>query len=439
MHSQEHTERTWNGEATAESAGDRESCPGCPGVLVVVHSPDADAVGRIHQLSDELTLIGREIDAHGLCVDDRIMSRVHARFVHDTRAGMFRVGDGGSRNGTFVNGQAVDSVLLSDGAVIRAGDTLLVYREGDAMERTRQRAEALAPTDLCLLLCGETGTGKEVLARHIHRVSGRTGDLVGVNCAGLPADLVAAELFGHTKQAFSGASQARSGLFMAAQHGTLLLDEIGDCPLDVQAALLRAIQEKRIRAIGADREVAVDVRIIAATNVALDVAIASGRFRADLFARLSQSQVVVPPLRARRADLLQLLLEQVPDGTRRLEITADAAEALLLWQWPMNVRELQALVRSHVAVNGTARLDLPALAKHAPAIAAPLYDRRRATGTATTTSSGPPPHGDRGRLRDLLEANGGNVSAVADALGKPRAQVYRWMKSMGLSAVKFRG
>jgi transcriptional regulator with GAF, ATPase, and Fis domain len=385
-------------------------------------------------------LVGREIDDNGLCIADHHMSRVHARIAFDAPAGLYRIGDASSRNGTFVNGQRVETVLLSDGDLIRVGNTLLVYSEGSARDRMRQRAAALARSPLHLLVRGETGTGKEVLGRFIHQESGRSGELIAVNCASIPGDLLAAELFGHTKQAFSGATQARAGLFAAAKGGTLLLDEIGDSPLEMQAALLRAIQEKSVRAVGAEREVAVDVRIIAATNADLEEAVRRGTFRADLFARLSQAQLIVPPLRARRTELLALCDEQLIDRSTKLNMTADAAEALLLWHWPMNVRELQSVIRTHVVLHGASPLDLASLAEQAPAIAAPAFERKRGAPKATIKSTFPPPEAGnpRAKLRSLLEQNAGNVSAVAIALGKPRAQIYRWMRSMGLSADKFR-
>ncbi|HEX2677874.1 MAG TPA: sigma 54-interacting transcriptional regulator [Polyangiales bacterium] len=412
--------------------------------LVVVHTPDAKHLGKRLVLGDDLLLLGREIDASGVCVDDPRMSRVHARFTLDGRAGLFRIGDSHSRNGTFVNGERVETQLLSDGDVIRSGDTLLVYSEGSALERARRRAEALARSELNILVLGETGTGKELFSRMIHEKSERKGEFVAINCASVPSELVGAEFFGHTKSAFSGAQAPRKGMFVAADKGTLLLDEVGDCPPDVQASLLRAIQEKAVRPIGAEKEVPVDVRVIAATHANLSDAVEQGKFRADLFARLSQATVELPPLRARKAELLELAHELAREARSTLQLSADAAEALLLWSWPLNVRELQSLVRAFCTLHPGSELDLTALAEAAPSVAAPIVARkRRSDALRTTHSSLPPsaigePAADRSKLKQLLETNGGNVSAVADALGKPRAQVYRWMKSMGLAPGKFR-
>jgi DNA-binding NtrC family response regulator len=286
------------------------------------------------------------------------------------------------------------------------------------------------------LLRGESGTGKEVLARALHTSSGRNGDFVAINCAAVPKDLVAAELFGHTKQAFSGAQQARRGVFMAASDGTLLLDEIADCPLDVQPTLLRALQERAVRPVGAEREIALDVRVLSATCIDLEQAVADGRFRPDLYARLAQAAIDLPPLRMRRHELLDLARELTTAKAPSLSFSADAAEAMLLWHFPLNVRELQSLVTVASATLADGVIDLRRLAKIAPKIAEPLLTRLRITRERPRVAAtlGTP----RAQLRPLLEAHDGNVAAVAQALGKPRAQVYRWMLAMGISPDRFR-
>jgi transcriptional regulator with GAF, ATPase, and Fis domain len=415
--------------------------------LHVVHAPRPEQRGQRAELGRELWLLGREIEAGGFSIDDRRLSRTHARFTFDGRAGRFRVGDAGSRNGTRVNGQRIETQVLSEGDVIRAGDTLLVYSHGDGLERVRKQAEALARSGLNVLVRGETGTGKELLARHIHLHSGRKGAFVAANCASIRTELVSAEFFGHTKSAFSGATHARRGLFVAAEGGTLLLDEVGDCPLEVQAALLRAIQEKAVRPIGAEHELPVDVCIVAATNGALEAALEHGTFRADLYARLSQATLTLPPLRERKHEILTLCKELARERSQELQLSTDAAEALLLWHWPFNVRELHSLVCSFLALHPDVELDLALLTDVAPNIAAPLLARKHGDahdhgepGHAGKAGRTLPPHpaSDRSRLRELLQAHGGNVSAVAKAIGKPRAQVYRWMKAMGLAAGKYR-
>lgn len=418
-----------------------------PPRLTVVASPDHEKVGNSALLAGETLLFGRDVTGPGIAIADPSMSRVHTRCVWDARMGSLRANDVGSRNGTYVNGRRVESVLLGHGDVLRVGDTLLVYREEDASQRALERALAVARSPLSVLLVGETGTGKELIAHRIHEASGRSGKLVPVNCGAIPRDLVAAELFGHTERAFSGAGAARKGLVMSAAAGTLLLDEIGDCPLEAQVALLRMLQEKSVRAVGADRETVVDVRVIAATNRDLRAAVSSGSFRADLLARLSQIEIGLPPLRERRHELLQLAHAFARQHDAELTIDVDAAEALLLWTWPFNMRELQALISELVVMGGKApRLDLAYLSHARPQLAAAIVKRADAPldgalaphPVRSVLPTLPQPKLDRVRLRSLMEEHAGNVSQVAKVLGKPRAQIYRWMEALGLSAEQFR-
>jgi transcriptional regulator with GAF, ATPase, and Fis domain len=407
--------------------------------LHVVASPDASCIERRSALGDDVLLLGRDLQTEGgLCVQDQRLSRVHARVAFDPRSGAYRIGDGQSRNGTYVNGRRITTALLSAGDVIRAGDTLLVYGEDEAMARLREQLDLVAARAVTVLVRGETGTGKELIARRLHERSGRRGAFVPVNCASIPPELIAAEFFGHTKSAFSGASGARKGMFAAAEGGSLFLDEIGDCPLPVQAALLRALQEKTIRPLGAEHEVAIDVRVIAATNADLEAGMASGGFRPDLFARLTQVTLRVPPLRERRTELAGLIAELAAGLGLQLNLTPDAFEALLCWSWPFNVRELQGLLQTCGRGAGAQRLGLEWLRAAAPELANAVSGRRSPAGDAALTQPPPEAGSQRQRLNTLLDQHGGNVSAVAKALGKPRAQVYRWMKAFGLSATRFR-
>jgi transcriptional regulator with PAS, ATPase and Fis domain len=407
----------------------------------VVWSNDRERIGRRELIGDRILLVGREQEGGGLGIADPRLSRVHARLSYDVRADAMRIGDAGSRNGTFVNARRVDTTLLNPGDVIRVGDTVLVYEERDRLAELRAHAAGAARLAATVLLRGESGSGKELLARSIHAESGRSGPFVPVNCAGVPIELLSAELFGHTKQAFSGATQGRKGLFVEASGGTLFLDEIGDCPAPVQVALLRALQEKAVRPVGADREVPVDLRVVAATHMDLEAAIGEGRFRADLYARLSQLTLTIPPLRERRGEVVELMTTFAAEHDRALTLSADAAEALACWHWPLNVRELQSLVHGCImqgALAGPLRIDQ--LHELNAELARPVKERRATGGSDGVSSSTLPPAAANGRkqVRELLENHGGNVSAVAAELGKPRAQVYRWLRSMGLSADKFR-
>jgi DNA-binding NtrC family response regulator len=202
----------------------------------------------------------------------------------------------------------------------------------------------VADSPSTVLITGESGTGKELYARAVHAASRRRGAFVALNCAALPENLIEAELFGHAKGAFTGAAGARAGHIMAANGGTLFLDEIGDMPLPAQARLLRALQEKQITPLGSDEPVNVDVRVVAATHKNLDDLVEQGRFREDLYFRLSVIPVHVPPLRERPDDILALartfLARRAKPGTTPLMLTRDAEAALVRYTWPGNIREL---------------------------------------------------------------------------------------------------
>jgi DNA-binding NtrC family response regulator len=398
--------------------------------LIVVQSSDATAVGRVIALGDELVVVGRDVEGAGVCLDDALLSRVHFRIAFDGRAGSHRVGDARSRNGTFVQGARIESAILRPGDVLRAGETVFVYGEADPMAKVRDRILRVASSDLSVLLLGETGTGKERLARSVHDQSGRSGPFVAINCAALPRELLAAELFGHTRGAFSGATNARLGLFQAADGGTLFLDEIGDFPADLQAVLLRALEESTVRPVGADEEISIDVRVVAATHARLEDAVRAERFRTDLYARLAGAVVRVPPLRERRSEVLTLAGEFARGAGAAWAPAPDAAEALVRYAWPFNVRELASVVRGFAAMQGPAVLGLEYLREHHAVIA---------SGFRETRGPQPPQDlGERARLEILLARHHGNVSAVAEELGKPRAQLYRSLKSLGLDPARFR-
>lgn len=209
--------------------------------------------------------------------------------------------------------------------------------------------DRIAATDVTVLLIGETGTGKELVARRIHEVSGRTGPFVAFNCGSLNETLVEAELFGHESGAFTGAQGARMGWFEAANGGTLFLDEIGDMPLLLQVKLLRVLQERQVTRIGSRRQIPLDVRVIAATNVDLGAAVRDGRFRLDLYYRLNVASIRLLPLRQRRGDILALAdyfagiyRDRLKLG--RIVLSADARRALVDHAWPGNIRELENVI-----------------------------------------------------------------------------------------------
>jgi transcriptional regulator with PAS, ATPase and Fis domain len=406
--------------------------------FVVVHSADESAVDRVIALDAGPVVVGRDVEGAGVCLNDGHLSRVHFRVSFDGRAGHHRVTDAGSRNGTIVSGARVDSAVIRPGDVIRAGDSVFVYGEPDPLGAVRQRIQRVAKTPLAVLLLGETGTGKERLARAVHDLSLRSGPFIAVNCASLPRELLGAELFGHTRGAFSGAVQSRLGLFQTAHQGTLFLDEIGDFPLDLQAVLLRALQEGTVRPVGSDQEIAVDVRVVGATNSRIEDAVRTERFRADLYARLAQAVVRVPPLRERRVEVLSLCRD-IARTTRGAEvtITADAAEVLVRHTWPFNVRELESLIRAFVATEGERPLGLGYLKEFHSGLVLGFRDRDTSPPQPLQTTVEKPSH-DRAELEQLLARHLGNVSAVAKELGKQRAQVYRWLKAEGLDPSRYR-
>ena len=380
---------------------------------------------------------------------DPRMSAAHARFVFVHRR--WHVEDRGSRNGTFVNGARVERATLADGDLVDVGQAVLRYREairqdGDAVIRPRTTAVGLgsvvpeiqaqldevarmAASTLAILVEGETGTGKEVIARAIHAASGRAGAFVAVNCGALPRERIAAELFGWRRGAFPGAVADHLGLVRAADGGTLLLDEIGDLPLAEQAALLRALQEREVLPIAATRAVAVDLRVVAATHQPLDALAASGRFRADLLARLTGYRVALPALRDRREDLglmiAEILRRRCPGEAASLTLQIAALRALVGWSWPANVRELDHAIAR-------------ALVRRAPGRAIEAADL--ALPTAAPVEGAPIAHDAalRDELVALLRAHAGNVTAVARAMGKARMQVQRWLKRLALDPATFR-
>jgi hypothetical protein len=403
--------------------------------LFVVHSPDAKLVSQPVALPPpgETLVVGRSVSP-GLAIDDKRLSRLHFRVVWDAIQSGYRLGDAGSANGCFVDGELIRTHLLMSGDVVRAGDTLFVYREVVDGQSPDELSSKIAPTPHAVLIQGETGVGKELMAKQLHQRSGRRGAFVALNCATLPRELVASELFGHVRGAFSGATSERPGLFVSANGGTLFLDEVADLPLEQQPALLRVLQERSVRPIGSEQQVPIDVRVVSATHVDLEAAVERGAFRGDLLARLSPFVIRLLPLRERRAELLALFQDVAREERAALSLSADAAEALLLWSYPYNVRDVQAIVRAFSVLGRGALLDLDFLEQHEPElVSAGSFNQG---GDAQQDSQSPTER--RELIESLLVRHRGNVSLVAKALGKPRGQLYRWMSSLGLSAERYR-
>lgn len=362
----------------------------------------------------------------------------------------WRLIDENSKNGSFVNGQRVKTATLRDGDVIEAGSSFFVFREQrsrDSVDESLVGAGApsthcaelrelyrdlksVAPFNLPVLVLGETGTGKELIARLIHTWSGRSGPFCAVNCAAIPASLAESTLFGHKKGAFSDAHQDSPGLIRSAHNGTLFLDELVELEHPLQAKLLRALQEREVTPVGAFTPVPVDFRLVAATHADVDQCADSGRFRPDLLARIDGHRAVLPPLRERIEDLGLLIRELWSAGegagSASLAIERDAARALYAYQWPRNVRELRQAIERFRALGSSARLsltDLPAQLRNAS------FDSASARGSSDE---------HRQSLVDTLTKHAGNVTATAREFGVARVQVRRWCARYGLNAQEFR-
>ena len=303
----------------------------------------------------------------------------------------------------------------------------------DALDRMQR----VAPIDTTVLLTGETGTGKELMARALHRWSSRaTRPMVTVNLAAIPEPLVASELFGHEAGAFTGASQRRMGRFETADHGTLFLDEMGELSLDMQVALLRIIQEGEFERLGASQTRRVDVRLIAATNRCLEQALEQGRFREDLYYRLSVFPIHLPPLRERREDiplLAEFFLRQLASrlGRRFVGIEPASMERLTAFSWPGNIRQLQNVVEHSAILCDDPLLRIP------PCL---LAEKQAAAGATSKLDAAV--HGNEQRMiEQALEESGGRVSGPSGAaarLGVPASTLESKIKRLQIDKLDYR-
>ncbi len=384
--------------------------------------------------------VGRDETMEIPLLDSKV-SRCHAELMPAPQAVL--VTDMGSRNGTFINAEPVEisQATAGAGSVIRVGRSLMkVFADiepfvvpslastyeglvgGPGLEQVRRSILAAATSNNPLLIEGETGSGKEVVADAVHSASGRTGSLITVNCAALPHQLIESELFGHARGAFSGSERARRGLFRSADGGTLFLDEVGELPLEAQAKLLRVLESGEVRAVGEDSSGKVDVRVVAATNRSLDEMVQAEQFRTDLFHRIATMRVRLPPLRYRLEDVPLLCAHLLPSAN----ISVRAMQSLLLWSWPGNVRELNNVIQgaaAHASARGAAEIDLIDLEiQEQPAAARP--------GGAQDQL--------RRELENALVAARGNVSEVARSLGMRRPAVYEKLRLFGLEPARFR-
>ncbi|GAB4166228.1 MAG: sigma 54-interacting transcriptional regulator [Geothermobacteraceae bacterium] len=330
----------------------------------------------------------------------------------------------------FQHRQLQRKVRLLDAEIARVRPSSDLLGDGSAMREVRELISRVAPIDTSVLITGESGTGKELAARALHRQSGRSGSFVAVNCAALPENLLESELFGYRKGAFTDARENRAGLFLDADGGTLLLDEIGEMPLALQPKLLRVLEEKRVRAIGGSREVSVDVRILAATHQDLEQAVAEGRFREDLYYRLNVITLEMPPLRERGNDILMLAQTFCAEFAAAMNkpvkgLSEPAAALLLSYNWPGNVRELRNVIERAVALTRHDRLT----AEDMPAKLRAGDDGRQLPELDTDTSLLPLAEVERRYIERVLDACDGNRSVAARILGIDRKTLYRKLQT----------
>jgi formate hydrogenlyase transcriptional activator len=319
-------------------------------------------------------------------------------------------------------------------------DRILVFEgivgSSPALTGLLRRVSKVAGTDSTVLVVGETGTGKELVARAIHQRSRRASRaFVAVNCAAIPRELIASELFGHEKGAFTGAVQRRLGRFEVADGGTIFLDEVGELPAETQVALLRVLQEREFERIGGRDRIRVDVRVLAATNRDLSAAVADGRFRQDLFYRLDVFPLEVPPLRERREDIPALVEYFVGRYARKVgktfrRVAKQTLDHLQSYPWPGNVRELQNVIERSVIVSDTSEFTLD---ESWLSSAARFESGLGLSGTLAAH--------ERVIVEDALRASGGRVfgpSGAAARLGVPRSTLESKIRSLGINKRRFR-
>jgi len=416
--------------------------------LRVDAGPDA---GAVCAPDDGARLAVGTAEDNALVLRDPTVSRYHLELAR-TADGV-AVTDLGSRNGTWVHGVRIERAIVAAGTQLRLGDTTLTVEDAgnavappptevprsaelvgdsDAIREVARLVHKLARVDSSVLIQGETGVGKEVVARAIHEASPRRAhELVIVDCGSMPASLIASLLFGHERGAFTGADQRRAGAFERAHGGTVLLDEIGELPLDVQPALLGVLERRAFTRVGGAQAIDVDVRVLAATHRDLRAEVNAGRFRADLYYRLAVAKVLIPPLRERPDDIEALVAHFVQrlTGIAELGPLAPAIDQLKAHPWSGNVRELRNVVEAAVVMG---ELELPAdganpgerTASPMPAGASvAAYRDARASALHRFEAE---------YLRTLIDRAGGNASEAARLARMDRPYLLTLLRKHGL-------
>ena len=407
---------------------------------------------RTFSIEGKEVTIGSQGDNH--CVlNDATVSRHHAA-IEETREG-YVLRDLGSTNGTSLSGILIKEAYLEYGSIIGLGNTRLqfvpleerveippsqedyfgdVFGGSVEMKRIFTMLKKISPTDITLTIEGETGTGKELVARAIHSRSHRAkGVFVVIDCGSISKSLIESELFGHEKGAFTGATQARRGAFEMANGGTIFIDEIGELGLEMQPKLLRVLEQREVRRVGGNEVFKVDVRVIAATNRDLVSEVQRSRFREDLFYRISVVRINLPPLREKREDipfLAQQFAREFSEqygGGGDVAVSAEALEILKHYHWPGNVRELRNVITRAMAMgNGNA------LRPRDFIMPLPSEGRQRVPSLDSLIGK-TLEEIEKAAIMKTLKAHGGNKSAAARVLGIAYSTLYEKIKKYGLS------
>ena len=408
--------------------------PSCRLMLVVAYTTDAARIGERINPGDATVALNRlEAPLGAGRLEDAQMSRVHAEFRRTDADDGLAVRDVGSRNGTMVNGERLDPRTWSTlrvGDVVRVGGTLLMAAElpvrrtpdaelpalvgvSDAMRALRHDIRTYAPGDGAVLILGESGVGKELVADAVHRLARPGRPFKATNLAANPETLLESALFGHKRGAFTGATEPRTGLFVEADRGTLFLDEIGELDPGAQAKLLRVLETGEVQPLGSERTRRVQVRLVAATNSDLIEAVHAERFRGDLYARLAHVTLRVPPLRDRLEDVPVLAAHFAAKLDRPTPVTLSVAALarLMRYPWPFNVRELKATVEQ--MVRGTPAGE----PVHVPTVVEAEL-RKRETGLL---ASDRPATSDLEGVEEALRQSGGNMTRAAALMGRDRS------------------
>lgn len=445
--------------------------------VTIVDSPDESERERSFVFAQDEVRIGTSPDAD-VPLHDGAVSREHLAIRLGPHG--FSLSDVGSTNGSFVGDLRIERVSFSGDTIVRLGKSSVrvealsetVEQEisprasfgrmlgiSPAMRETFALLEKVSPSDLTVLIEGETGTGKELAAEGIHEASKRPGAFIAVNCGAIPRELLESELFGHEKGAFTGAVRERAGAFAAAEGGTIFLDEVGELPLDMQAKLLRALERREIKAVGSDRTRSINVRIVAATNRSLSREVSAGRFRQDLYYRLAVVIVRIPPLRTRLEDL-RLYADHIQDELIRRRRAAgllpfarldEAAIAMLMrYDFPGNVRELRNIVERWAVLGASSPPGDPSgIAKSGGGAAAKDNSPSLGQGAEISQNAGDfdasllalsyheakdawVERFERAYAEAILKNSGGNVSKAARDAGIDRRHLQRLMARFGL-------